>query len=264
MSARSQRPTPTRSSSPSTAPRPTSAARPSVRAPTRPIRRWAPGSSRLGGVTNVFLTADFVSVTKDDATSWDTLLPQVIQAHRGALRRMSSTTGLILSYALGIIFAIGGLALHAPAGRAPVPVRRALPVMGILLIGGVRASQRAQHSGRSTTPAGMTRPPRPATDRAYFFITTPPSPAETTSQPSAERALIAASSYLSTTYCVGSARFRLEELQRCLDDEEHHERHDQERDDALMNADTTAPKLTSCPLIVKSSPLKSGCPRSAR
>ncbi len=34
----------------------------------------------LGGVTNVFLTADFVSVTKDDATSWDTLLPVVIQA----------------------------------------------------------------------------------------------------------------------------------------------------------------------------------------
>ncbi len=34
----------------------------------------------LGGVTNVFLTADFVSVTKDDATSWDTLLPRVIEA----------------------------------------------------------------------------------------------------------------------------------------------------------------------------------------
>lgn len=33
----------------------------------------------LGGVTNVFLTADFVSVTKDDATSWDKLLPSVIQ-----------------------------------------------------------------------------------------------------------------------------------------------------------------------------------------
>ena len=34
----------------------------------------------LGGVTNVFLTADFVSVTKDDATSWDALLPVVIEA----------------------------------------------------------------------------------------------------------------------------------------------------------------------------------------
>jgi Scaffold protein Nfu/NifU N terminal len=37
----------------------------------------------LGGVTNVFLTADFVSVTKDDTTSWDTLLPRVIEAIEG-------------------------------------------------------------------------------------------------------------------------------------------------------------------------------------
>jgi Scaffold protein Nfu/NifU N terminal len=37
----------------------------------------------LGGVTNVFLTADFVSVTKDDATSWDTLLPRVIETIEG-------------------------------------------------------------------------------------------------------------------------------------------------------------------------------------
>jgi hypothetical protein len=37
----------------------------------------------LGGVTNVFLTADFVSVTKDDTTSWDTLLPLVIQTIEG-------------------------------------------------------------------------------------------------------------------------------------------------------------------------------------
>ena len=34
----------------------------------------------LGGITNVFLTADFVSVTKDDAASWETLMPQVIAA----------------------------------------------------------------------------------------------------------------------------------------------------------------------------------------
>ena len=32
----------------------------------------------LGGVTNVFLTANFVSVTKDDATDWDTLVPAVV------------------------------------------------------------------------------------------------------------------------------------------------------------------------------------------
>lgn len=32
----------------------------------------------LGGVTNVFLTADFVSVTIQDAGAWDDLLPRVI------------------------------------------------------------------------------------------------------------------------------------------------------------------------------------------
>ena len=37
----------------------------------------------LGGVTNVFLTSDFVSVTKDDATSWDTLLPLVLETIEG-------------------------------------------------------------------------------------------------------------------------------------------------------------------------------------
>lgn len=37
----------------------------------------------LGGVTNVFLTADFVSVTVDSAGSWDVLLPQVIAAIEG-------------------------------------------------------------------------------------------------------------------------------------------------------------------------------------
>lgn len=32
----------------------------------------------LGGVTNVFLTADFVSVTLEDAGQWDTMLDSVI------------------------------------------------------------------------------------------------------------------------------------------------------------------------------------------
>jgi hypothetical protein len=32
----------------------------------------------LGGVVNVFLTADFVSVTTDDAASWDALMPRVV------------------------------------------------------------------------------------------------------------------------------------------------------------------------------------------
>lgn len=38
----------------------------------------------LGGVTNVFLTANFVSVTKDESAGWDELVPAVvetIQAH---------------------------------------------------------------------------------------------------------------------------------------------------------------------------------------
>jgi hypothetical protein len=46
-----------------------------------------PGSSplgarifALGSVTNVFLTANFVSVTKDDAADWDTLVPAVVEA----------------------------------------------------------------------------------------------------------------------------------------------------------------------------------------
>ena len=50
-----------------------------------------PGDSPLGarifaldGVTNVFMTANFVSVTKEDAVDWDDLVPMVmdeIQAH---------------------------------------------------------------------------------------------------------------------------------------------------------------------------------------
>ena len=33
----------------------------------------------LDGVTNVFLTANFVSVTKEPSTDWDDLLPEVIE-----------------------------------------------------------------------------------------------------------------------------------------------------------------------------------------
>lgn len=46
-----------------------------------------PESSPLGhrifqidGVTNVFMTADFVSVTKEDGADWDEILPSVIEA----------------------------------------------------------------------------------------------------------------------------------------------------------------------------------------
>lgn len=33
----------------------------------------------LGGVTNVFLTSNFVSVTKDDSTGWSQLVPAVVE-----------------------------------------------------------------------------------------------------------------------------------------------------------------------------------------
>lgn len=35
---------------------------------------------QIDGVTNVFSTADFVSVTKEDGVDWDELLPQVVAA----------------------------------------------------------------------------------------------------------------------------------------------------------------------------------------
>lgn len=35
---------------------------------------------QLDGVTNVFLTANFVSVTKEDGVDWDELVPDVIEA----------------------------------------------------------------------------------------------------------------------------------------------------------------------------------------
>lgn len=33
----------------------------------------------LGGVTNVFLTSNFVSVTKDDTADWEQLVPAVVE-----------------------------------------------------------------------------------------------------------------------------------------------------------------------------------------
>lgn len=36
----------------------------------------------LDGVTNVFMAANFVSITKQDAADWDDLVPQVIDALR--------------------------------------------------------------------------------------------------------------------------------------------------------------------------------------
>jgi hypothetical protein len=60
---------------------------------------------------------------------------------------MSSTTGLILSYALGIIFAIGGLAFLILLDERRFLFGVPYLIMGILLIGGVRASQRRKRTG---------------------------------------------------------------------------------------------------------------------
>ena len=59
---------------------------------------------------------------------------------------MSSTTGLILSYALGVIFAIGGLAFLILLDERRFLFGVPYLIMGILLIGGVRASQRRKHA----------------------------------------------------------------------------------------------------------------------
>ena len=55
---------------------------------------------------------------------------------------MSSTTGLILSYALGAIFAIGGLLFMILLDERRFLFGVPYLVLGVLLIGGVRASQR--------------------------------------------------------------------------------------------------------------------------
>jgi hypothetical protein len=55
---------------------------------------------------------------------------------------MSSATGLILSYALGIIFALGGLAFLIFLDERRLLFGVPYLIMGVLLIGGVRASQR--------------------------------------------------------------------------------------------------------------------------
>ena len=59
---------------------------------------------------------------------------------------MSSTTGLILSYALGIIFAIGGLAFLILLDERRLLFGVPYLIMGVLLIGGVRASQRRKRT----------------------------------------------------------------------------------------------------------------------
>jgi len=55
---------------------------------------------------------------------------------------VSSTTGLILSYALGIIFAVGGILFLIFLDERRFLFGIPYLIMGLLLIGGVRASQR--------------------------------------------------------------------------------------------------------------------------
>ena len=55
---------------------------------------------------------------------------------------MSSTTGLILTYALGAIFAIGGVLFIILLDERRFLFGVPYLVLGVLLIGGVRASQR--------------------------------------------------------------------------------------------------------------------------
>ena len=75
---------------------------------------------------------------------------------------MSSTTGLILSYALGIIFAIGGLLFLVLLDERRFLFGVPYLVMGILLIGGVRASQRRRR-GRTPESLDGDDPPAPHT-----------------------------------------------------------------------------------------------------
>lgn len=64
--------------------------RPSVEGGSRTFRAGSdPAESPLGarifaidGVTNVFMTSNFVSVTKEDDASWDELVPKVIDELR--------------------------------------------------------------------------------------------------------------------------------------------------------------------------------------
>jgi hypothetical protein len=39
----------------------------------------------IGGVRGVFAVNDFVTITKDDATDWDVLVPKVVSAIQAAL-----------------------------------------------------------------------------------------------------------------------------------------------------------------------------------
>lgn len=72
---------------------------------------------------------------------------------------MSSTTGLILSYAIGIIFALGGIAFMLFLDERRFLFGVPYLILGLLLVGGTRASQRRRAS-RSDDPPQAGPPDR--------------------------------------------------------------------------------------------------------
>lgn len=73
---------------------------------------------------------------------------------------MSSTTGLIFSYAIAIIFAIGGLAFLIFLDERRFLFGVPYLAMGLLMLGGLRASQRRRRA-RSAPGADGDEPPAP-------------------------------------------------------------------------------------------------------
>ena len=97
----------------------------------------------LDGVTNVFMTANFVSVTKEDDVAWDELVPLVIaelEAHFG--EAAMSPTGVIFSYLIGLIFAVGGVLFLIGLDDNRFLYGIPYLLIGLVIIGGVAASQR--------------------------------------------------------------------------------------------------------------------------
>ncbi len=65
---------------------------------------------------------------------------------------MSSTTGLILSYAIGLIFIVGGLVFLVFLDDNRVLFGVPYLLLGLLLVGGVWASQRRRRAREAAEP----------------------------------------------------------------------------------------------------------------
>lgn len=76
---------------------------------------------------------------------------------------MSSTTGLIFSYAIAIIFAVGGLAFLIFLDERRFLFGVPYLVLGVLMLAGLRASQRRRNS-RNAPGADVDEPPAPEHD----------------------------------------------------------------------------------------------------